>query len=343
MKFSKKLGSFIVITMVLTSIHSVSAQNISVRLGEKALKMQLNPITQDDTVFLPLRSTLEAMDYEVFWEEDKRAITAKRKKDIVWIPLDYMEMTIYTGTYGTLIKEKVTLKEELKNIDGCVYIPSDAFAELFGYIVTWIPEKQSVEFVYPISEIDYIDSVSSFLNDVMRKQDQMPETDRHNERIKFYNKTEMKKIFFIKDKKFFAKLVQGEDIYNLLNEHEYIISVPMVNEEDVNGRITLKYVDKKEGWKIETITLFQREEEAFTRENDAKVGFNKVVKERDALKRPIYFQIQLQQPLVFAYVETENPSYKKEWLMPIEDSSRYGLEQNKAYTFQEVAKKLNLD
>lgn len=156
--------------------------------------------------------------------------------------------------------------------------------------------------------------------------------------VKSYDRNEVKKVFSIRDNDFIYKITHGEDIYHFFDENEYMIYVPMKNENNINATMQLGYSEEVQEWEPRGITFCSSGEALLLEDKEIVQGFEEVLQEGDTLKEVKYFNTWLQGPFVLAYVETTTGD---EWLMPIDEgASAYSLDRNKAYSFEEFVEKL---
>lgn len=141
--FKNKLLKAIACAAVSVAMLSSVASAIEVKVNDKTINFDEEPIMINDRVMVPMRAIFESLGANVEWHEATQSITATRGSDVIEMAIGSTTMTVNGKTIkldeGTapILGEKRTL------------VPTRAIAEALGSTVSW---NDATETVYIVDE-----------------------------------------------------------------------------------------------------------------------------------------------------------------------------------------------
>ena len=109
---------------------------ISVFYQGTQMSFSTPPVLQDGTTFVPMRSLLEALGYEVDWDDATKTVTATS-------PQNHLQLTLYQNQ-ATVNGQTVPLSTPAYLEDGVTMVPLRFLSEHSGAQVTWDAESSTI-------------------------------------------------------------------------------------------------------------------------------------------------------------------------------------------------------
>jgi len=128
---------FVLIILTAAFCQATFAEDIiSVNVDGNKISFDQPPAFENGCIFVPFRAILEPLGAKIYWDSDKKTITAVRKETTVSLTIG-KEYIIVNG-------KKSTLNIAPKIIGGRVMVPAKAISEGFGATVTWNENNKSI-------------------------------------------------------------------------------------------------------------------------------------------------------------------------------------------------------
>lgn len=131
----KKIVISILLTLILLSSYisvkpaTIDAAEIRIMIDGVMLKTDVAPQMIDNRVLIPFRAIFEALDAQVYWNNEKRYATGIKDNIYVEIPLDKKEAYV-SGT-------RVILDTQASLVNGRILLPLRFVGEILGAEVIW--------------------------------------------------------------------------------------------------------------------------------------------------------------------------------------------------------------
>ncbi|MGN0162701.1 MAG: stalk domain-containing protein [Candidatus Ornithomonoglobus sp.] len=148
----KKLLLSLPALILVSSISTINAQDITVTLNGEAVAFDQPPIIQDERTLVPLRAIFEAMGASVEWDQETQTVTASRSSDTVSLTIG--SNMLYKND------EAVMLDVPAQIVNERTLVPARAVAESFGAFVDWNGETQTVVITDTYDWVTVIDNTS---------------------------------------------------------------------------------------------------------------------------------------------------------------------------------------
>lgn len=116
---------------------------ITVELDDVILNLSKNPIIREGNTLVPLREIANALNINVFWDNDTKKITCS-KDDI------YLTLAIDSNIMKSSEDSDIILDVSPILIDGTTYVPLKAISEALNCEVYWNGELQTVYIYSPV-------------------------------------------------------------------------------------------------------------------------------------------------------------------------------------------------
>ncbi len=133
---------------LMTWVSPVFASDITITIDDQPLVTTSAPIIENDRVLVPMRSIMESLGYEIFWDDKTRSVTGIKGDTEIFLSVDY-SIAIVNGSY-------VSLDAYPKIVDGSTYVPIRFLADHSGAEVIWSSEDRSVAIYTEVLETDEI-------------------------------------------------------------------------------------------------------------------------------------------------------------------------------------------
>lgn len=132
----KKVAYIAIFLLILLTSTAFASNGIRVLVNDKALDLDVPPTIVESRTLVPLRAIFEALDVNVGWNADTKAISGN-SADI--------QLTMIVGNPSAVVNGKtVTMEVPAQIINGRTMVPVRFIAESIGAEVKWDPEKQEV-------------------------------------------------------------------------------------------------------------------------------------------------------------------------------------------------------
>ena len=132
----KKLLLSLPALILVSSISTINAEDITVKVNGEAVSFDQPPIIQDERTLVPLRAIFEAMGASVEWDQETQTVTASRSSDTVSLTIG--SSTLYKND------EVIMLDVPAQIVNERTLVPARAVAESFSAFVDWDGETQTV-------------------------------------------------------------------------------------------------------------------------------------------------------------------------------------------------------
>lgn len=121
------------------------ADDVKIRVNGKYIETDTAPIIEDGRTLVPVRAISEALECDVSWNDEKRAVSVFDGEDlaVMWIGRD----TAFK-TDGMEITGHYTMDVSPKIINDRTMVPIRAISELLGAEVDWINDERTVTIAY---------------------------------------------------------------------------------------------------------------------------------------------------------------------------------------------------
>ncbi|NLY46469.1 MAG: serine hydrolase [Tissierella sp.] len=139
------LSIVLVLTLILSMSFSVFAapDSIDVNLnGENILLEDMVYIDDEGMIMVAIREVLEALDYEVGWNNEERSVTASKDSDVVEFKIG--ETSIISNG-----EELNTLKESVIQ-NGKTFVPLELLSNGLDFVIGWDNKYQSLNINEPV-------------------------------------------------------------------------------------------------------------------------------------------------------------------------------------------------
>jgi len=131
----KFLSVFFVLAFIL-SMTSIVFAEIRVTLDGSPIAFDVPPQTINDRTMVPLRAIFEALDANIYWNDNTQTVTATRDGHVVVMRVGDPVITVAGNN--------VTLDVPPQIVNDRTLVPARAVAESFGVNVDWNGETQTV-------------------------------------------------------------------------------------------------------------------------------------------------------------------------------------------------------
>lgn len=148
----KKLLLSLPALMLVSSISTINAQDITVKVNGEAVTFDQPPMIQDERTLVPLRAIFEAMGASVEWDQETQTVTASRSSDTVSLTIG--SSMLYKNN------EAVMLDVPAQIVNERTLVPARAVAESFGALVDWNGETQTVVITDTYDWVTVINNIS---------------------------------------------------------------------------------------------------------------------------------------------------------------------------------------
>lgn len=130
----KKLNAtFVIVSLLIffftTNMIVKAEMNISVFVNQKEIHYDAKPIIINGRTMVPIRQTIETLNFDVQWEEDKRRISIRKNSSIIHLKIG--SKTAYQNGM------KISLDTAPFILNNRTYVPLRFIAEGFNYDVFW--------------------------------------------------------------------------------------------------------------------------------------------------------------------------------------------------------------
>ncbi|MGE4214384.1 MAG: stalk domain-containing protein [Anaerotignaceae bacterium] len=122
--------------------------DISVYLNNSEMTFDTQPQIINNTTMVPLRAIFEAMDYEVYWDDDTKIVTGISNENIIQLTIN--NSTAYKNG------ESITIETPPQIVDGSTLVPLRFIAESASATVDW---DETTRTVYIFTSQDSVDDV----------------------------------------------------------------------------------------------------------------------------------------------------------------------------------------
>lgn len=139
--------------ILVSSISTINAQDITVTVNGEAVVFDQPPIIQDERTLVPLRAIFEAMGATVDWNSATHTITAERGADTVSLTIG--SSILYKNN------DPIILDVPAQIINERTLVPARAVAESFGAYVDWNGELQTVSITDTYDWVTIIDNTTT--------------------------------------------------------------------------------------------------------------------------------------------------------------------------------------
>ncbi len=140
----KWFGSAVVLAMCLFSVGGIAPAKaaepvgdaIQVKLENEAISFDVPPMLMENRTMVPLRKVMEALDYEVSWDEERQLVTAV--KDSAYVKVDVGASRAYLGSATAQLSVPVQMVQDR------TMVPLRFIAAAAGYDVFWDGDSNTV-------------------------------------------------------------------------------------------------------------------------------------------------------------------------------------------------------
>ncbi len=128
-------------------------EQVRVFIEGEQLISEVAPVIEDGTTLVPLAAISVVLGATVAWNEEENSITLTRDDIVVKLTLE--SKTAYING------EEVELRKAVKSLNGRTIVPAKFISEVFGSVVQWEPESESVVIHEPVEEETVTDESGS--------------------------------------------------------------------------------------------------------------------------------------------------------------------------------------
>lgn len=147
----RAICALLCLTMVLTASIGLTsfAQDYEpgpfyVQIDGEQLTFDQPPVKESDRVLVPMRAIFEALGAQVSWDEETKTATAVKGDDVTSIQIDNIIMFFNS--------QPITLDVPARQINDRTLVPVRAVSEVFGAVVDFVEETQTVTIDMPKTE-----------------------------------------------------------------------------------------------------------------------------------------------------------------------------------------------
>jgi len=164
------IPSIIATLLIVTSVNSTADTNtINREIYDNQIYSNYDPIIEEDTILLPVKSVLEKLNFKVYWDEKTRSILGIKGTDRIKL---FPDLSIAIRNM-----EIIELDYDIQVINGSTYMPIEFFRGVIGINIDDLVEYDPIDNPYDsnllhqlVSETDCDDAILEFRTEKNRRR-----------------------------------------------------------------------------------------------------------------------------------------------------------------------------
>lgn len=132
----KKLLSLILIFIVCLLQMSFAKADIKIYYNNKEIVSEVSPFIENGRTLVPVRMILEALNYDVLWNDKTKTVTIKSTNSTILLSIN--------SNIAVVNNKNITMDTKAMIKDNRTFVPIRFIAENLGYLVRWDEPTKSI-------------------------------------------------------------------------------------------------------------------------------------------------------------------------------------------------------